>query len=336
MNRPKSNGGVVVLSITWLIVCGAMPATSGVLKPGDLVVLDRHAEIHRVDPITGQKLLLSSDGFLTDGYSQGVAIDSNGDLLVTVSVTNRSVTIFPFGRVVRIDPDTGSQSLAAQTFPMAGASGIAIDRSGNYIVAALRDKKILSTDPTTRAESVLVLAGAAQFATRLLFDDCGDLITDGHSTLVRTHLKTGSQTMISEKRKIHPFGISLDDHGDLIVLDRLPSYLGSAQVIRMDPFTGDSTTINSDPILGFPSALAVGTDGTIFVGATGEPNPFADDGEDNLVRVDPETGEHFVLTKLGRITDIAVVPEITDRRERWKKKRRCRKRRMRSHRYGKR
>jgi len=329
MNWLRSIEGVLALSIACLASFGPTAATAGVLSPGDLIVTSSPGRIFRVDPITGARLLLSADDLLEGRTISGVAVGPDGDLFVASPGFRTNEP----GRIVRIDPNTGEQALVASSTQISVPSGITIDPSGNLIVAVSNHRLIVSIDPASGDETVIVHAGVVQYSTMLVFDACGDLITDAEGSVARTDLKTGSQSIISERRRLFPAAIALDKNGDLVVLGDLPGSSDMGELVRMDPFTGESTTIAADRLLDKPIALAIGPDGALFVGAEREGRP-SPNSADNLIRLDPETGELIMLTGIHRLKAVAVVPEIKDQADKRREKRRCRVRKNKARRRG--
>src|SRR6266404_2954773 len=102
------------------------------LKSGDIVYSDsgdaiQGGFIFKLDPQSGQRSILSQGGYLGFfGYPNGVAIDSNGQVIVSNEAC-----------LLRIDPQTGSQTLIRDVRGSPGAFwGIALDPHGNLLVAA--------------------------------------------------------------------------------------------------------------------------------------------------------------------------------------------------------
>ena len=76
---------------------------------GQLVVADQKA-VYRVDPTTGAKTVLASGGALVQPI--GVAVSPQGDIYVA-NIGSGGGELDPLASVVRIDPQSGAQSLVS-------------------------------------------------------------------------------------------------------------------------------------------------------------------------------------------------------------------------------
>ena len=116
------------LTVSAVTVLLAVLVASGVhavdLHPGDLVVtrgptfreFQRSAAVVRVDPLTGAETVVSLLDETLGNVPTGVAIDANGDLLVTEMIgpsggRRTGGESRPVPDIVRVDPVTGTPSV---------------------------------------------------------------------------------------------------------------------------------------------------------------------------------------------------------------------------------
>jgi len=106
---------------------------------GSIVVANRD-NVFRVDPNTGGTELISEGQFFTadcgdfddNGDVEQVAVMDNGDI---IAVADDFECDIEFGRVIKIDPDTGLQTLITEGDPLLDPEDVAIDAEGDLIVA---------------------------------------------------------------------------------------------------------------------------------------------------------------------------------------------------------
>jgi streptogramin lyase len=177
-------------------------------------------------------------------------------------------------------------------------------RPGDLIVTRAhwpdRPAAVLRVDPLTGAETVVALLderdttpyGVAVDAHRELFvvewslwdPTVGGAI--GENDIVHIDPVTGSQRVVVSfpdpygAPPVTPYGIVIDDRGDLLVTDIWGA------IIRVDPATGAVTVISSGfpPIQ--PTGIAIGADGDLFVLS-----------RDMILRIDPATGERTPIAQ---------------------------------------
>jgi hypothetical protein len=100
-----------------------------VARDGDILIailnaggLSRPSEIIRLDPNTGVQTSVSSGGYFSD--TRGIAIESNGDILV--ADTDSFIGGGGFGAIIRVDPNTGEQTLVSSGPPFFDPIALAI------------------------------------------------------------------------------------------------------------------------------------------------------------------------------------------------------------------
>ncbi|MGQ0668378.1 MAG: hypothetical protein ACT4PO_01670 [Actinomycetota bacterium] len=103
-------------------------------------------------------------------------------------------------------------------------------------------------------------------------DDSGDILVavadgfggpcpSGCGGVVRVDPETGAQTTVSSGGSfVEPWGITIDDDGDVLVAD-LGAFGGGGGVIRVDPETGAQTTVSSGGSFDGPIGITIDDDG---------------------------------------------------------------------------
>jgi hypothetical protein len=266
-----------------------VPTGVAIDASGDLFVTQRsvlpprgggpigHDGIVRVDPVTGVVSVVVSfpneTGQLWTLLS-GIAIDADGDLLVTDFL----------GSVIRVDPETGATSLVTNVFR---PSSIAIDANGDLIVLHqnfARGGAILRIDPVTGTQSTIA---EGDFHGGLAIDANGDLVVAAESP--RTPVCQGGS---NDGNPCH--GRSECPGGRC----RLPPYEGDL-LLRVDPMTGTSSVFSSGGAA-IVTGLALDAHGDVF---------FVQLFIGPIVRVDPVTGvQEPVSAGAGSLSAIAIVP----------------------------
>jgi sugar lactone lactonase YvrE len=173
---------------------------------GSLVAIDlgefsqaADGRVLRIDPTDGSSTPLSSGGLLHNPF--GIAIDEDG----TIFVTNQDDT--GAGQVVRVDPDSGAQSIVASN-PLVGPWGIAFLPDGDLVVAdaayngAFRGA-LVRIDPDDGEQTPLFLEnlnGPIDNATGVTVDAAGEvLVSERNSAQIdRVNLETGVAQLVGE------------------------------------------------------------------------------------------------------------------------------------------
>jgi sugar lactone lactonase YvrE len=274
-------------SLLALLCCG------GVAGATPYVVYTANSEtdgavVLRTEPATGALVEISRNG------SQGglfetpfdLAIEADGNLVVAdlgAPCTSGVEAPCPNdGRVIRVDPLSGRQTLVS-------SGGVLVDTAG---IAVAPDGALYVVD---------------------------NLAADNDGAVVRIDPRTGAQTVVSEGDRLDlPFGIALDRDGRLVVANRvspgavLGTCLASGRIVRVDPSTGAQTVVAESllpliDLIGWPLGLAIDRDGTIIL--ANECSLLSTlTGGVGLVRVNPLGGLLSVLTP-NSPADILQTPE---------------------------
>jgi hypothetical protein len=240
--------------------------------------------IVRVDPVTGAQTVVVS--FAADAGMGGVlpidlAIDANGDLLVTVRQLG-------WGGVLRVDPLTGAVTVVPSDLFLFRPRGIAIDANGDLIVVdGSLAHAILRMDPVTGAQSGILEGGFGG----ITIDANGDLLVTAPGPPIPRFCEGGSNHgNVCTSRRECPDGKCLP----------FPPINEPDLILRVDPGTGAQSIVSQG---GFGlQRIAVDALGDIYV------------TDDNyivytILRVDPTTGtQQAIFTSDRDLPDIAVVP----------------------------
>jgi len=274
--------------------------TGSALQAGDVVVTDFASDaIYRIDPSTGDRLVVSSDTWGAGApfvQTQGVTVDAGGDIIVADQSAHA---------IVRVDPITGDRTVLSSSSVGSGPSiqsprEVIADFSGDLLVLALGTPAILRVDPSTGDRTTVSSASVGsgpplQGVLRMVEEVSGDLlVTDGAPQhVLRVDPSTGDRSVVSSTavgvgtNLQLPTGIGVDAAGDIWVVDRT-----AEKLFRIDPVSGDRTVVSgfgvgSGPLFDAPQDLAIEASGAILV---------VDSVADSVIRVDPATGDRTDLS----------------------------------------
>ncbi len=260
----------------------ADPAGMALAPGGEVLVADLNAfggpgGVIRVDPVTGARTTLSENLAPLGGPSfedpSGIALDGNGDLLIT----DRSAFGGSSGGVMRVDRETGVRTAVSHNDAPAGGPsfvepvGIALAPNGDIYV----------TDE--------------------------DAFADNSGGVIRVDPVTGARTVVSANGApaggpsfVEPVGVLLGPDGDLLVVEEDGFADASGGVIRVDPTTGARTTVSANaapagsPSFRQPYGIALASDASLLV-ADFDAFPGSGGG---VIRVDPVSGARRVVSAL--------------------------------------
>ena len=138
------------------------------------------------------------------------------------------VVIDPLAHViVKVDPNTGDQTLISNAAGLARPLGGCLDAAGSIVLA--------------------------------------DFGTSGPGGIYRVNPETGAATLISNGGVLeHPNSVAVDSAGNLIVT-QLGGPSHPAAVLKVNPVTGQQEVIASGPLLSVPESLIVEADGNFLV-----------------------------------------------------------------------
>ena len=315
---------VVVAALALSFVPGAAVAAPGdpwVAYVANSVVNKQSAPaavILRADPASGGLVEVSRNGEQGDFFRHpyDIAVAGDGSLLVAdmgafATSTDRSAD----GRIIRVDPVTGRQSILTSGNLLVDPAGVAIAPDGVlYVVenvGTMGTPGVVSINPATGAQTVVTQGGQLCYPFGIAVHPSGSLLVtnygdfnDGSTVincahdfgaLVRIDLQTKAQTILSRNAAEwgnlfrNPLGVTVEPGGRILVANQN----GGTALIAVDPQTGvqDSETPNTstDRIV-VPQRPAVTPDGDVVL------SDFTlDDMEGGLVSVDLPAGSQSIL-----------------------------------------
>jgi PKD domain len=285
------------------------------------------AAILRVNPATGALEEISRNStaqgaLFRHPYDVAVAPGAGSLYVVDMGEFAEAGTPAADGRIIRVDPVSGAQTLVAQGGELVDPSGIAVAGDGtlyvveNVGVGPARDPAVVRIDPGTGAQSVVTRGGnlcypfgvAVEPGVGLLVTDFGDLVTGGQTQIdcephdfgavYRVNPGTGVQSALSFNQVPSPgnmlrgvFGVAVEAAGKVLVVNQTGA---QAAVAAINPVNGEQSAVtpNSSPGDAFelPQRVAVAPDGNLIVA-----DYALNDQEGGLVHVDRATGAARIL-----------------------------------------
>jgi sugar lactone lactonase YvrE len=274
--------------------------------------------ILRANPSTGGLTEISRNGAQGDHFRHpyDIAVAPDGSLLVAdMGAYATAADRTPDGRIIRVDPVTGRQSLVTSGNLLVDPAGLALGPDGLiYVVenvGTMGQPGVVSVNPATGAQALVTRAGAlcypfgiAVHPSGLLVTDYGDF-DDGEGTvincthdfgaLVRVNGATGAQTIVSRNAPQwgnlfrNPLGVTVEPGGRVLLVNQN----GGTALVAVDPASGlqDAETPNTGTDrLVLPQRPALTPDGDVVV------SDFTlDDMEGGLVTVDLPDGAQSLL-----------------------------------------
>ena len=175
----------------------------------------------------------------------------------------------PGGRIVRVDPTTGAQTLISYGGLLDGPQGVVIDAAGNIILNDTYDDQLIKVNPADGSQTLIPSGGLFVDTRGITIDAAGDILVadfgyGGSGAIIRVDPATGAQTVAASGGIIQgPLGVTLDGAGNMYMSAPPLAPSKGVRVVKVDPVTGTQTLISS----GGPYSMAFG--GGIVVDATG-------------------------------------------------------------------
>jgi PKD domain len=274
--------------------------------------------ILRANPATGALTEISANGRQGELFRHpyDLAVLPGGDLLVAdmgeyATAADRTAD----GRIIRVDPVTGRQSLVSSGNLLVDPAGLAVVPNGLlYVVenvGTTGEPAVVSVDPATGAQALVTQGGqlcypfgiAVHPNGSVLVTDYGDF-SDGTSVincahdfgaLVAVDPVTKAQMILSRNAAQwgnllrNPFGVTVEPGGRILLVNQN----GGTAMVAVDPDTGvqdvETTNTATDRLV-VPQRPAVTPDGDVVV------SDFTlDDMEGGLVSVDLSAGGQSIL-----------------------------------------
>ena len=274
--------------------------------------------ILRANPATGALVEISRNGAQGELFRHpyDIVVAADGSLLVAdmgayATATDRT----PDGRIIRVDPVTGQQSLVTSGNQLVDPAGLALGPDGLiYVVenvGTTGEPGVVSVNPATGAQALVTQGGqlcypfgiAVHPNGSVLVTDYGDFndgttvinCTQDFGALVKVDLGTKDQTILSRNAAQwgnlfrNPLGVTVQPGGRILLVNQN----GGTALVAVDPDTGvqDAETTNTaTDRLVVPQRPALTPDGDVVV------SDFTlDDFEGGLVSVDLSDGGQNIL-----------------------------------------
>jgi hypothetical protein len=290
------------------------------LMPGDILCTDSGDAIQggfvlKVDQGTGQETAISHGGYLSLPFGIVVGPDHR----IIVSEFARSL--------VQIDPNTGEQTLLADSTTVGSVIGIALDPKHDHELLIANYQDVLSLNLLTGHKRVVFHGGNSLHPLYVAADAKGDIFTlavgwpNGSLAwqLVQLDADSASSRVVSTGGNFeNPQGLAVLE-GAIYVTDvATPDRnFGNGCVIRVDAATGEQTFMSEGGYLVAPVGIAVDATGQLIVADPYTINPespdISDGGYDGaIIRINPSTGEQALIARGQGSTvnpcGVAVVP----------------------------
>jgi sugar lactone lactonase YvrE len=272
----------------------------------------------RANPATGALAEISRNGLQGDLFRHpyDIAVAADGSLLVAdmgsyATPSDRT----PDGRIIRVDPVTGQQSLVTSGNLLVDPAGLAIAPGGLiYVienVGTIGQPGVVSVDPATGAQTLVTQGGqlcypfgiAVHPNGSVLVTDYGDFsdgttvinCTHDFGALVKVNPVTKGQSILSRNAAQwgnllrNPLGVTVEPGGRILLVNQN----GGTALVAVNPETGvqdaETTNTGTDRLV-LPQRPSLTPDGDVVV------SDFTlDDMEGGLVSVDLPAGGQSIL-----------------------------------------
>ena len=267
------------------------------------------AVILRTDPAAGSLVEISRNGPHGTLFQApfDLAVEADGSLVVadmgTLCTPDRPRCAND-GRIIRVDPITGRQSLLAGGAPLVDPAGLALAANGDLYVAhnyeADGGGAVIRIDPATGAKQMIAEGGLLDLPFGILLDRDGSLVVSNRmlptrcqpglaGRLVRVRPADGSQQLISEAGRFrYPLGVALDSAGGIVFANEC----GPDGLLRVvsELIQAPLTSNNESDVLVTPERLALDPAGDFLVS-----DWSLRDGDGGIVKVDGATGAQTLV-----------------------------------------
>ena len=276
------------IAVLWISLC-ADAAMASALHPGEILIVDyRSLSVLRLPRGAGPLRPVSNDGLLVSGGP--IAVESTGTVVVGDLAS---------GNILRIDPDTGGQTLVASG---PKARNLVVEPSGSFLVldwTAVPLDHLTRVDPTTGALSQIPWpwTGLTPWAIAVSPQDRVLLLDPTYAAerLLQFDPATGigfGLEQFHETGNCYQSDLAVEAAGTILVLHPCPAEETYSWIERRDPPQFASTVVARGGDLRLPNRIALGPDGGIFVIDTGDPANYV---QPKVLRVDPTSGAQSVL-----------------------------------------
>jgi DNA-binding beta-propeller fold protein YncE len=300
------------------------------------------AVVLRSNPATGALEEISRNGaqgtLFEHPYDIAVAPGGGSLYVVDMGAFAQGPSPAADGRIIRVDPASGAQSLVSQGGELVDPAGIAVAPDGalfvleNVGVGPAQDPAVIRIDPATGQQRVVTRGGGLCYPFGIAFEpsgnlivtDFGDLVVGGSiqidclqnfGSVVRV-TPDGTQSPLSFNEVPNPgnllrgtFGTAVEPSGGIFVVNQTGA---QAAVAAINPANGSQTAVtpNSSTADAFemPQRVAVLPDGNLLVA-----DYALNDQEGGLVGIDRASGSARILRQGGLFNNPLGVTAVVNR-----------------------
>jgi hypothetical protein len=225
--------------------------------------------------------------------------------------------LFGIGKIIRIDPVTGTQTILTSGDLFVRPFDLAIDASGQILVADTEafggSGGVIKVDPGSGVQTPLSFGDNFQGPAGITLDSTGQIFVadvdafDGSGGIIKVDPITGFQTVISSEGDfVGPIRLVVDVSGQIFVSDQSAFRTGTTvgAIFRVDPVTGAQTVIydsSSGGLIQGPAGITIDSAGQLLIAFHGHPDFDVPDG---VARIDLSTN----VVTLVSSNDILVHP----------------------------
>ena len=283
MNRAAALTSLALL----LLTIGFRDASAEPLHPGDVLIATISASsesyyygIARVDPVSGEQSLLTTDDLLNGLYDVTICSE-----YLAYAASQHG------GSIIGIDIDNGTQSVVSAGNYLRRPTGVTyVD--GQLLVTDLGETPgegiVVSVDPATGDQTLIPFGDVLSAPVKACMLPNGDVIVNdfGSDAVARLfRLDSDTQEVIPLVDKSYFIrAITISPEGMIYAA------ICCGEVATVDPETGAVSSLPNDGSLYSPWGIAVEESGQLLV-----TNRHPVEGG-NLVRVDPNTGTETIVT----------------------------------------
>jgi sugar lactone lactonase YvrE len=240
------SGAATTVSSAGLLVS---PADVTFASDGDTIVVDRDAfggegGIIRIDSETAAQTALSSNAISNAAggkklFKNPIALDRKGGSLYVTDFHRPQ-------KVIKVNIDTGKQSLITEGLKLREPFGIVADGLKNPIVSDL-DGGVIEVNARTGKQTVISDGGKIKYPSAIQLLNDNNVVVAGRDNqagvVVKVNVNNGDQKRLARGGPISsPQGIALIDSHTAVVSDLSPSLVGS--LYRVDLDSGEQTLLN--------------------------------------------------------------------------------------------
>jgi len=201
------------------------------------------------------------------------------------------------GFIIKVDPDTGSQTVISSGGNLVRPFDVKLDAQGQLIVADTGQYgALIRIDPTTGEQTVIKDPTESTLGV-----PCGMALVRGDAALVanaqaivRVDLAAGTTRIIAGKSDaFQPLGVTFANNGnELLTLNRTPT----PEILRINSNSGRRSVVTRGDLLRSPQAM-VANGNDIYV--TDVANTDGNYGVGRIIHVDAKTGTQTVVSEGG-------------------------------------